>query len=134
MTGDEREILLAAQSKAIDILSASRAEANRIIGDAQAEAVTLLHDQQERAESLLAQQREEMAKRELTEGEASALLEQHRIAGEQLASGAEEVATRLNLTRATEAVNTLMTGQREAAAILLEAWMRVTEGRPAAGE
>lgn len=134
MTGDERDILLAAQNRAIEILSASRAEANRIIGDAQAEAVALLLEQHERAESLIRQQQDDIANRRLTEEDARAVLERHRMAADLLASGDQEAATKLRETSGNQAVDVLMAGQREASAILLEAWMRVTEGRPPAGE
>jgi len=40
----------------------------------------------------------------------------------------------LNETAASAAVDVLMRGQREASAILLEAWMHVTEGRPSSGQ
>ena len=66
-------------------------------------------------------------------GEASALLESHRTAAQLLATTQQEVAAKLSETKTNAAVDVLTAGQREAAAILLGAWMKVTEGRPLAG-
>jgi len=132
MNGDERAILTGAQDRAIATLAAVRLEANRIVGDAETDALTLLFEQHKRAEDLLRQQREEAAVREFVEGEADELLERHRGAADLLASGEQEVAEGLRATSAGKAVDVLMKGQREAAAILLDAWMKVTEGRPSA--
>ena len=129
----EREVLLAAQKKAMDVLSASSAEAKRVVSEAEVEAVALILEQQGRAESLLHREQEAASERARSRGGASALLESHRTAAELLAATDQEVAVKLRGTKTNAAVDVLMAGQREAAAILLEAWMRVTEGRPPAG-
>jgi len=131
MTGDERAILIAAQKKATKVLAASRAEAGRVVSQAETDAVALLLEQQKRAERLIQQAHENGI--DSAEG-GQALLESHRRAAEVLATTEEEVAAKLSETTANAAVDVLMAGQREAAAILLESWMQVTEGRPPAGE
>lgn len=130
MSDEEREILLATRQRASDVLSASSSEAKRIQNGADAEAVALLLEQQKQAENLLDRQRGDMAKRGLSDEEASALIESNRTAAELLAATASDSAARMDETAASAAVDVLMTGQREASAILLEGWMRVTQGRP----
>ncbi|MDZ4178682.1 MAG: hypothetical protein U1E29_05565, partial [Coriobacteriia bacterium] len=60
-----------------------------------------------------------------------ALLEAHRVAAEVLLTAEWEAAARLGEVEQDECVRILLAGHREAAAILLDAWMRVTEERPA---
>ncbi|MDR3686122.1 MAG: hypothetical protein P4L93_04080 [Coriobacteriia bacterium] len=133
MSDEEREILFAARQRAIDVLSASNTEARRVASDAEAKAVALLLEQQKRAESLIKQGQEDATEHVLSEDEKGALLESHRAAAEVLAATEQEVAATLGETKTNGAVDVLMAGQREAAAILLDAWMQVTEGRPPAG-
>ncbi|MDA3935669.1 MAG: hypothetical protein PF636_02205 [Actinomycetota bacterium] len=129
MSDEEREILLAARQRAIDVLAASSAEAKRIQNGADAEAVALLIEQQAQAEHLLDRQHDSIAERDLSDEEARALLESNRTVAESLTATASTSASTLDETAASAAVSVLMTGQREACAILLEAWMRVTEDR-----
>jgi hypothetical protein len=129
VSDEEREILLAARKRAIDVLSASAAEAKRIQNGADAEAVALLLEQHKQAESLLGREEHSMAKRHLSDEEAHALLESNRTTAELLAATARDSAATLHEASASAAVDALMAGQREASAILLEAWMQVTEGR-----
>jgi regulator of protease activity HflC (stomatin/prohibitin superfamily) len=130
VSDEEREILLAARQRASEVLSASSSEAKRIQNGADAEAVALLLEQQKQAENLLDRQQDAIAERGLSDEETRTLLESNRTAAELLAATARESAAMLNDTAASTATDVLMTGQREASAILLEAWMRVTEGRP----
>jgi hypothetical protein len=130
VSDEEREILLDARRRATDVLSASSAEAIRIQNEADAEAVAHLLEQHKQAEKLLHRQHNAMTKRALSDEEASALLESNRNAADLLAATERESATTQNESEASAAVDVLMTGQREASAILLEAWMRVTENRP----
>jgi hypothetical protein len=118
----------------MDVLSASSAEAERVSSEAEAEAVALVLEQQKLAESVLNQAHEDAAELMDASGGADTLLESHRTAAELLADTDREVAAKLDETTTNAAVDALMRGQREAAAILLESWMRVTEGRPPAGE
>lgn len=134
MSEDEREVLLAAQRKAAHVLSVARAEAKRVSSEAEAEAVALVLDQQKLAESLLLRQRADASERTHSSGVPRDLLESHRTAAELLAATQDEVASKLSSKTANGAVDVLMAGQREAAAILLDAWMQVTEGRPPAGK
>jgi hypothetical protein len=130
---EEREILRAAREKAMDVLSASSARAEQVADEAEADAVALLLEQQELAERRL-QEQEEAVKRARAAGETDDVLEAHRTAAELLAAAQEEVAAKLQGKTANGGVDVLMAGQREAAAILLDAWMQITEGRPPAGE
>lgn len=132
MSEEEREILRAARKKAMDVLSASSTKAEQVADEAEADAVALLLEQQELAERLL-QEQEETVERGRAAGETDDLLEAHRATAELLGVAQEAVAEKLRLTKTNSGVDALMAGQREAAAILLEAWMRVTEGRPPAG-
>ena len=61
-------------------------------------------------------------------------LEARRTAAELLAEAQEETAAKMRRIKTNAGVDALMAGQREAAAILLDAWMKVTEGRPPDGE
>lgn len=131
MSDDEQEILLAARERAIDVLSVSGAEAKRIQNGADAEAVALLLEQQAQAENLLGRQAQSAAMRGLSDAESRTLLESNRAAAELLASAAQEAAVVARETASSAAVDVLMAGQREASTILLEAWTRVTESRPA---
>lgn len=132
MSEDEREILRMAREKAIEVLTTSSAKAEKVADEAEADAVALLLRQQELAGRVLAEQ-EDAATRGAAPGEGDALIEAHRTAAELLAIAEEELANSLHGAKANAAVDVLMAGQREAAAILLDAWMRVTEGRPSGG-
>jgi len=83
---------------------------------------------------LLGRQQESSHERCLSDEEAHALLESNRIAADSLAAAARESPAKLNQTAESAAVEVLMVGQRQAAAILLEARMRVTGGRASAAE
>jgi hypothetical protein len=133
MSRDERETLLAAQRKAAHVLSVARAEAKRVSSAAEVEAVALVLDQQRLAESLLLRQQADATGRADSSGVPGDLLESHRTAAELLVATQDEAASKLSNKTANGAVDVLMAGQREAAAILLDAWMQVTEGRPPAG-
>ncbi len=117
----------------MDVLAASSAKASQVASEAEADAVALVLEQQKRAESLIVKGREGGIERADSVEEAHALLESHRDAAEALAATEHEVAAKLSETKTNAAVDVLMAGQREAAAILLDAWMQVTEGRPPAG-
>jgi hypothetical protein len=130
---EEREILRVAREKAMDVLSASSAKAEEVADEAEADAVALLLEQQGLAERLL-QEQEEAVKLGSAAGETDDLLEAHRATAELLGAKQGDVAERLRRTKTNAGVDALMAGQREAAAILLDAWMRVAEGRPPAGE
>jgi hypothetical protein len=129
---DEREILRTARKSAMDVLSASSAEAERVADGAEVDAVALLLEQQRLAERVLREQ--EAAEAARAAGKADDLLEAHRTAAELLAAAEDEVAAKLRRTTTSGGVDVLMAGQRKAAAILLDAWMRVTEARPPDGE
>jgi len=134
VSGEERETLLAARKRAVDVLSASGAEAKRVASDAEAEAVPLVLEQQNLAESLLSQEPKDSSEITGSKVDASDLLESHRKAAELLAATEQEVAARLVDAKTNAAGDVLMAGHREASAILLEAWMQVAEGRPPAGQ
>jgi hypothetical protein len=133
MSEQESEVLRAARKRAMEVLSASSAEAERVADEAEADAMALLLEQQGLAERVLREQ-EAAAGRKRAAAESDELLEAHRTAADLLAAAQEEVAAKLQGTAASGGVDVLMAGQREAAAILLDAWMRITEGRPPAGE
>ena len=78
MSGEERETLLAARKRAVDVLSASGAEAKRVASDAEAEAVALVLEQQNLAESLLSQEPKDSSEITGSKVDASDLLESHR--------------------------------------------------------
>lgn len=132
MSGEEREILLAAQKEAIQVLTEANAEAERVACEAEAEAVALVLEQQENAKGLLHQ--EDATERLHSAQEHGALLKSHQAAAELLVATEREVAAKHSAIEANAAVEVLMAGHRQAAAILLDAWMRVTEGRPVDGE
>ena len=132
MSEQESEVLRAARKRAMEVLSASSAEAERVADEAEADAMALLLEQQGQAERVLREQ--EAAAGRSAAAESDDLLEAHRRAADLLAATQEEVAAKLQGTAASGGVDVLMAGQREAAAILLDAWMQVTEGRPPAGE
>ena len=117
----------------MDVLAASSAKAESVADEAEADAVALLLEQQGLAERVLREQ-DEAAERERAAGETDDSLEAHRTAAELLADAQEEMAAKMRRTKTNAGVDALMTGQREAAAILLDAWMKVTEGRPPDGE
>lgn len=134
MGGEEREILLVAQEKAMRLLSEASAKAERVASEAEREAVALVLAQQENATHILHQARQAANESARSADEAAGLLESHRTAAELLSATEQDVAATLDETSANAAVDVLMAGHREAAAVLLEAWMRVTEGRPADGK
>lgn len=129
MGNEEREALLAAEEQALHVLSVANAEASRMANEAENDAVALLLDQQARAADLLHQAREVAAQDAGSAEDESVTLEAHRAAAELLGAAERDVAASLLATRADAAVDVLMAGHREAAAILLAAWMSVTEGR-----
>lgn len=130
MGDEEREVLLAAAKEALSVLSAANAKAARIAREAEDDAVAHLLEQQASAAALLQQAQDPASEGAGSTEDASTLLEMHRSAAELLAATEKEVAATLSATKTNAAVDVLMAGHREAAAILLGAWMRVTEGRP----
>jgi hypothetical protein len=92
--------------------------------------MALVLAQQESAERLLHQARAAADESDRSADEATRLLESHRTAAELLSATERDVAAKLDETSTNAAVDILMAGHREAAAVLLDAWMRVTEGRP----
>jgi hypothetical protein len=114
------------------VLSASEAKARRVASESEAEAVALVLEQQNLAQSLLSQETKDSSKVSASKGDARDLLKSHRTAAELLAATEREVATKLVDAKTNAAVDVLMAGHREASAILLDAWMKVTEGRPSA--
>lgn len=133
MTDDEQTILLTAQDAAIAILGQARSRASQITSDAEAGALAIALEQQAAATKLLEEQREKIAGSDKTKADRAAVLAEYRKVAELLASSENEEAMKLRQAHAKEAVDVLMAGQREAAAVLLEAWMSVTEGRPSPG-
>lgn len=134
MSDEESELLLASRQRAMDVLAASTAEAKRIQNGADAEAVALMLEQQSQAENLLRRQADSIAERSLSDEEERALLDSNRAAAVLLAASARDAAVTLHEAAASAAVDALMAGQREASAILLDSWMRVTESRPSSAE
>ena len=130
MSGEEREILLSSQEEAIRLLSEAGAKAAEVASDAEHEAVALVLAHQKNAERLLHDARQAAKESPRSADEAAALRESHRTAAELLAATEVDVAAQLDATATDAAVDVLMAGHREAAAVLLDAWMRVTEGRP----
>ena len=118
----------------MDVLAAASAKAEQVKSEAEAEAVALMLEEQKRAESLIQQAQTEATEHEHSEEEARALLESHRTAADVLSATEQTLAAKLSETKTNAAVDALMAGHREAAAILLDAWMQVAEGRPPAGE
>lgn len=129
VSDDQREVLRAAQSRAIAVLKASNTEAERISDEAESEAITLRFEQQRLAKRVLSQEQCDASTSDDTPRDTEALLESHRTAAELLEATDRDEAARLDATKMNAAVSGLMRGQREAAAILLEAWMELTEQR-----
>ena len=117
----------------MDVLTASSAEAERVADEAETEALALLLEQQKLAERVLHEQ-EAASESAHAAGETGDPLEGHRTAADLLADAQLEVAAKLQRTTTNAGVDVLMAGQREAAAILLDAWMKITKGRPPNGE
>lgn len=133
MSVEEKQLLIAAQEKARRVLSESNARVKRLASDTDAEAVSLLLEQQRVAEALLLTDIDNPAGAASAKEDLAASLNAHRTAAEVLAAAEQQATARTNEIAADAAVEILMAGHREAAAILLDAWMRVTEGRPAGG-
>ncbi len=127
---DERELLLAAEQDALAVLSAANKEAARITREAEDDAVALLREQQESATNLLQRARDTATHEEGSSEHESEILEAHRAAAQMLGDAEKDVAKTLSKSKTNDAVDVLMAGHREASAILLAAWMQVTEGRP----
>lgn len=130
---EEREILRVAREKAMDVLATSSAKAEQAAHEAEADAVALLREQQKAAERLLRKQ-DDAVKGGRAGEQTDDMLDTHRAAAELLSKSEVELAAKMRSVQTNVGVEILMTGHRQAAAILLDAWMRVTEGRPQVGE
>lgn len=145
----ESEILYASREQAKAVLASSAAEARRILDDAHREAVELLLNQQKAAAVLLVGEEqaattsraEAVAKVvDATQEDGEAALARHDAIGADLRARQGEAARLLmesqraaaeTLSDAVERASSdvLIKGQRDAAAILLDARMRVEELR-----
>jgi len=134
VSSEERAILIAAQKEAIRVLSEAGADAERLTSQVEAEAVALVLEQHENTTNLLHEALGTSTEDGHGADQAGDLYESHRTATELLVASEQELAIKLRETEADEAVDVLMAGHRRAAAILLDAWMRVTEGLPDAKE
>ena len=130
---ESKPVLIAAQERARHVLSESSARAKRLVSDSDSEAVALLLEQRKVAEELLLPECESSADGASAVKNVGASLDAHRKAAEVLAAAEAEVAAKINATATDASIDILMAGHREAAAILLDAWMRVTEGQSAGG-
>lgn len=148
MTTD-REILLSAEAKARQVLTASASNAANLLVRSDADAAADLIREQELAAQLLLQESAEATEaaqdvdestrglsdakaneyRERTRLEAQALRIAHERTASELAKVERALAARVGEAMAAAAVDILMDGHRAAAAILLEARMRVTDKR-----
>lgn len=119
LSADYRQLLLESRRRALEVLSASEQRARMLLDNAERAAVALLLEQRKIAADLLASQVDDDEK----------LVETNRLAAEALVN-AEKIKARLHREIVEyEAIDALCRGQREAAAILLEAQMNVTDAR-----
>ena len=145
----DREILMAAQARARQVLTASASRAADLLAQCNEDAAADLLKEQERAQRLLLEEEEqamhevenvEHAMQRLSEADSveyrertRLIAESLRMAHERTAAGLAKVektlAAKVGEALATAAVDMLMDGHREAAAILLEARMSVTDRR-----
>lgn len=145
----DSELLQESRARAKRVLADSAREARAVLDDAHREAVALLLEEQQRAADLLLgelgdatrsrdkavrtagrlpeDQREQAV--EDHNSQAADVLSRQEIAAQSLLRAQQEVAARLNHAVGTASADILMTGQKEAAAILLEARLRVVELR-----
>lgn len=148
MTTD-REILLAAQARARQVLSASTDNAAALLARSDRRAANDLLRESELAARLLLQEQEQAthagedakestkgmsqadaeAYRERYRNEAATLEAVHERTARELSRVERTLAARVGEAMAAAATDILMDGHREAAAILLEARMRVTDNR-----
>ncbi|HET6352146.1 MAG TPA: hypothetical protein VFG89_08465 [Coriobacteriia bacterium] len=153
----ETRALTAAQREAETVLARARDDAERILLEAHEQAVALLLRQQDQAARLLLKQEDDARVDDLQvkdqaadlpaaergarlanhREDADALLERQRLAAEILVSAQTQAATELRESLQHVAADVLLRSHKEAAAILLEARIRVIEGwsgneRPAA--
>lgn len=137
--------------RAQEVLAKSAQDAQGLLDDAHRDAVQLLIEQQLKAAELLVAERVEAEDDRRTAVEAADslseangreamaahdrgaadLLERERIAAQMLLDAQRRAATILEAAVQTASVDLLMAGQKEAAAILLEARMRVEDQRAA---
>jgi len=148
MTTD-REILLSAEAKARQMLTASASNAAGLLARSDEDAAADLIREQEFAAQLLLQESAQAIEaardidgstqglsdaevneyREQTRLEAEALRIAHKRTASELAKVEKALAARVGEAMAAAAVDILMDGHRAAAAILLEARMRVADKR-----
>lgn len=149
MHRSESEILADAETRAYQILSTTRLEAQRHVDCARDDAAALLLEEQRKAERLLESQRSTAsdskhsaegiaealpqkqadALREHERSEAKTLLESQKRAADVLLAAQKKAAAKFQGAVASQAADTVMRGQREAVAILLEARMLVEGSR-----
>jgi hypothetical protein len=134
VSAEQKQILIAAQERARRVLSEASARAKRLARDKDSEAVSLLLEQQRVAEGLLVTEREDLPEVAPAAKGVDDSIDAHRSAAEVLMAAEAEAATKTAAAATDASVQILMAGHREAAAILLDAWMQVTEGRSADGK
>lgn len=148
MTTD-REVLIAAQARARQVLTAAAGRASGLLEQCNKDAAADLLKEQELAQRLLLEEDEqavhtvenvEQATQRLSEADSVEYRERKRLIAESLRLAHERtaadlakvekaLAAKVGEAMATAAVDILMDGHREAAAILLEARMSVTDRR-----
>jgi hypothetical protein len=146
---DDREVLLAAEQNARRALSTARDEAEHMLHAACRDSVALLSAQQQIAADLLFTERDDAVQSAAATGgaakglpdpqrkislkyqewDAEALLATQQRAAEELVATEQKSARMLQDAVEHATTDALMKGQREAAAALLEARMRVETGR-----
>jgi hypothetical protein len=119
LSAEYRQLLLESRRHALEVLSASEQRARMLLDDAERAAVALLLKQRKIAAELLASQIDDDEK----------LIETNRLAAEALVKAEKLKAGMHREAVEYEVIDILCRGQREAAAILLEAQMNVTDAR-----
>ncbi len=145
----DSELLQDSRERAKRLLADSARDAQAVLDDAHREAVALLLEEQQRAADILlgevcdaarssdkgvrAAGRLPEAGRERSvtdhDGEVADVLARQEAAAQRLLGAQHKVAARLNHAVESASADILMTGQKEAAAILLEARLRVQDRR-----
>lgn len=149
MRDTELEILIASQEAAKKVLSDLGENADRVLADANQEAVAIRLQQQEVACRLLLDEQADAVEAATSglfaggdssggqgsgpfgvrEQNARALLDAQFLIAEALLAAQRKTAEALGTSVDRAAVDALILGQRQAAAILLGAGMRVLDGR-----
>lgn len=145
----DREILIDAQARARTVLTESARRAADLLAQCSEDAAAELLKEQELAQALLLEEEQrallaaedsELASDGLSEADSAEYLERNRLSAESLRLAHERTAAELAKVEkalaakvgeaiATAAVDMLMDGHREAAAVLLQARMSVTDRR-----